>query len=389
MPTVLHLINTAGPGGAETVFRDLVDGLPARGWKSFAVVPEFDWLTEQLVARGHEPIIEVCRGRFDLAAHLWRLARLVRRNSIDVIHSHLWGPSVEASLLGAITGIPVVCTIHGRGDLSPEERMRGLKFRILNKGASRVVFVSESLRRFFLEQGPLHPERTTVISNGIDTSLHIAGGTGEGATARGARAAFGVPAGERFVVGAVGNLRPVKRYDVFLRAAALLKERSPDYFFVIVGQTPRELHAELLSLRDELGLQGHVHFTGFRNDVERAFTALDLFTITSDSEGFSIATVQAMASELPIVATRCGGPEEILEDGRTGVLVDTGSPEQLAEAIDRLRHDPEAHAALGRAARVDAEIRFSLEAQVQSYERLYETVIAERRDRARSRGGAR
>jgi glycosyltransferase involved in cell wall biosynthesis len=152
---------------------------------------------------------------------------------------------------------------------------------------------------------------------------------------------------------------------------------------VIVGQTPPALHAELIALRDALGLRESVSFTGFREDVEAALAAFDLFALTSDSEGFSIATVQAMASGLPIVATRCGGPEEILEDGRTGVLVDTGSPEQLADAIERLRHDPSARAALGRAARADADARFSLSAQVRSYERLYEAAIRERGARRR------
>jgi len=376
MPNVLHLINTAGPGGAETVYLGLVDTLDPRKWRSYPVVPEVHWLTEQLVARGHKPILESCRGRADLIGHLRRMAGLVRRHAIDVIHSHLWGPSVEASLLSILTGVPVVCTIHGRGDLAPDERLRNLKFRLLNRGASRVVFVSESLRRYFLEQGPLRPELTEVIPNGVDMTRHVPGAQ------RAAPESLGVPPG-RFVVGAVGNLRPVKRYDVFLRAAAILKERSPDYFFVIVGQTPPALHAELIALRDALGLRESVSFTGFREDVEAALAAFDLFALTSDSEGFSIATVQAMASGLPIVATRCGGPEEILEDGRTGVLVDTGSPEQLADAIERLRHDPSARAALGRAARADADARFSLSAQVRSYERLYEAAIRERGARRR------
>ncbi len=390
MRNLLQLINTAGPGGAETVFRDLVDGFGGRGWGVHPVVPHVDWLAEQLIARGHEPIFEACRGGHDLVAHLWRLARLVRRRSIDVIHAHLWGPSVEASLLGALTGVPVVCTIHGRGDLAADERLKRVKFGILNRGASRVVFVSESLRDFFLGQGPLRPERTAVVANGIDTVRYRAKGLEAGsAESRSVREELGIPAGAGFVVGAVGNLRPVKRYDILLRAAALLKEHSADYHFVIVGQTPPDLYADLLALRDALGLTDHVQFAGFREDIERVFAAFDLFTITSDSEGFSIATVQAMASGLPVVATRCGGPEEILEDGRTGVLVETGSPEHLAGAVERLRLDPGTRAALGRAARAEADMRFSLEAQLRSYEALYDAALAGAQRSGRSRGEAR
>src|SRR5690606_23062610 len=131
---------------------------------------------------------------------------------------------------------------------------------------------------------------------------------------------------------------------------ARLRERSADYRFVIVGQAPGPLYEQLVALRDSLGLRDAVQFTGFRPDVERLMAAFDLFTITSDSEGFSIATVQAMASRQPIVATRCGGPEEILVDGVTGALVPTGSPEALADEIHRLRHDPVARKAMGAAA---------------------------------------
>jgi glycosyltransferase involved in cell wall biosynthesis len=377
MHSILHLIDTAGPGGAETVYLELVDGLHSDRWRSVPVTPERDWLTEQLTVRGHEPVLEVCRNRFDWG-YLARLARLVRRRSIDVIHAHLFGPSLEASLVSLLTGVPVVCTLHGRGDVSPDERWLRLKFAILNRGASRVVFVSESLRKHFLDRGMLRPEVTAVIPNGVHFGKHVVD-----PEAASLPADLHIPRG-RFLIGAVGNLRTVKRYDVLLQAAAILKESSPDVFFLIVGQAPPDIHADLLALRDCLGLKDHVHFTGFRQDVERILGALDLFVLTSDTEGFSIATVQAMASKLPIVATRCGGPEEIIEHGRTGLLVAPGSPGEIAQAIDRLRRDPAASSALAEAAFVEASARFSLEAQVGHYEQLYEQVIDEGRERKRT-----
>ncbi len=376
MGRILHLISTAGPGGAETVFLNIVDSLDRSRWESIPVVPEMDWMTERLLELGHAPILDTCRGLTDLG--FWRrLARLIREESVDVIHAHLFGPTVEASLIGTLTGIPVVCTLHGKGDLSPNERFRSAKFRLINRGAARVVFVSESLRRYFLEQGPLDPAITAMIPNGIDFSRF------EHDSIR-TRRDLDIPEG-RFIVGAVGNLRPVKRYDVLLEAAARLREQSPDYFFVIVGQAPADLHAELLALRDSLDLKEHVRFVGFQEEVEKYLSTFDLFALSSDSEGFSIATVQAMAAGLPIVATRCGGPEEILEDGRTGTLVPTGAPAAIAAAVDRLRLDPAARKALGQAARADAERRFSLAAQVASYEALYERVMRERGARRKPR----
>ena len=371
---VLHLINTAGPGGAETVYSDIVRTLDVRRWTSYPVIPEIDleadWLGGRLRRLGLEPIFDESSNGYDIA-YLTRLARRVRRERIDVIHCHLFGPTVEGALVGLLAGVPVIGTIHGRGDLMADERLRRVKFGILNRLVARVVFVSGSLRDYFLAQGSLRRGRTAVIPNGIDVAAYGRAGREE----QRAELGFGP---ERFVVGALGNLRRVKRYDLFLRAAALLKERSPDYAFVIIGQTQSALHRELLELRDSLGLQDMVRFTDFREDVPELLAALDAFALTSDSEGFSIATVQAMATGLPVVATRSGGPEEILRDGETGVLVETGSPEAIADAVEALRRDKAGREAMGAAAGEDARKRFSLDAQVRSYEALYERVITGR-----------
>lgn len=366
--SVMHLISTGGPGGAEMVYINLVTEFDSQGVSCLPVVAWEDWLTDELRIRGFSPVVDASKSRFDFG-YISRLVRLVREQSIDVIHAHLFGPGVEASIVGMITGVPVICTIHGRGDLLPNERLKGLKFALLNRGLARAVFVSDSLRDYFLEQGPLRPERTAVIPNGV--------------TIDGTRTAAGaamLPSSVRpgaFVVAAVGNLREVKRYDILIRAAAILKERA-DYQFVIAGQGEHELLTRYQNLAAELGVADSVQFLGFVDDVDGILEAADLFALTSDSEGFSIATVQAMAHGLPVVASRCGGPEEILEEGRTGLLFDTGAPEQLADLITTLRTDPVRREALGSAARLAARTRFSLEAQIDSYRALYHEVIGYR-----------
>lgn len=362
---VLSLISTGGPGGAERVFLDLLERLPSQNFDSIPVVAWEDWLTDELRFRGFSPVVDASKSRFDFG-YISRLVRLVREQSIDIIHAHLFGPAVEASIVGLLTGVPVICTIHGRGDLLPNERLKWLKFALLNRGLARAVFVSGSLRDYFLEQGPLRPERTAVIPNGVTI--------GDTRTAAGT-AMLPPPAQPgAFVVAAVGNLREVKRYDVLIRAAATLKERG-DYQFVIAGQGEKSLLTRYQNLAAECGVADSVHFLGFVDDVDGLLEAADLFALTSDSEGFSIATVQAMAHGLPVVASRCGGPEEILEEGRTGLLFDTGAAEQLADLIASLHADPSRRRELGSAARVAARTRFSLEAQIASYQALYEEVI--------------
>jgi glycosyltransferase involved in cell wall biosynthesis len=150
-----------------------------------------------------------------------------------------------------------------------------------------------------------------------------------------------------------------------------LRRISRRYQFVIVGEGAGALREELMSLRDRLGIRDAVHFAGFREHVERILQNLDLFLITSRSEGFSLATVQAMASGIPVVATRCGGPEEIVSDGVSGLLVDTDSPNQITEAVERLMRDGELRQRLARAARESAQNEFSTNTMVARYEALY------------------
>lgn len=368
---ILHLINTAGPGGAETVFLELATRFSTDKWFSIAVVPEVDWLTRQLRNTGTHVVVDGAKQLLDFG-YFRRMVELIRREGVDVIHAHLFGPTVEAAFLSVITSVPVIATIHGTGDLSPEERLKWLKFAAVRRGVDRLVFVSDSLREHFLAVAPLDRRRTAVIPNGVDLARHLIS-----SDRFAVRQEFGIPA-EAFVVGAVGNLRPVKRYDLFLRAAALLYERDPRYRFLVVGQATEPLFGELLALRSNLGLDSVVHFTDFRSDVEQLLSTFDLYCISSDSEGFSIATVQALASGKPVVATRCGGPEEILEHGKTGYLVPTGSAVAIASAIERLREDPALRNTLGDRGQAMVSERYSISTQTGRYERLYDEVIAEK-----------
>lgn len=368
MRRVLHVISTGGPGGAETVCANLIENLDRRHWRPFAVVPDDGWIHRRLRSAGVEPIV-LPSGRRSDADYLRGLARAAREHRISLVHSHLWGPTVVASVLGLLHRLPVVGTIHGENDLSPGERLRRLKFHLLNHGARRLVFVSEPLRRRFLSLGPLDAHRTMVIPNGIEPAFFTTRRDGS------LRRELDVAEGD-FLVGAVGNLRPVKGYDVLLRAAALLRERMPGFRFVIAGEAKGPVFRDLLELRDGLGLRDHVHFTGFREDVPRLMADLDLYVISSRSEGFSLSTVQALGLALPVVATRCGGPEMILEDGRSGVLVEPESPVALADAIERLRRSPEERLRLREEGRRTARERFTVQEQARRYERLYQDCIS-------------
>ncbi|HEX7049649.1 MAG TPA: glycosyltransferase [Longimicrobiales bacterium] len=368
---ILHLIDTGGPGGAETVYATLLARLDPGRWRSIAVVPEVDWLHGALRSAGVEPLVVPTHGSFDIR-YLRRLHGIARRNGAEIIHAHLLTSGVYGGMLGRLRGVPVVCTFHGHADVPADERFRAVKFRILDHRRNRIVFVSAALRRAFLRRHRLDPARTEVIPNGIDARVFRAGTRG------GLRAELGLPE-TTILVGAVGNIRASKDYPTLLRAAAALRRRSAAYRVVIVGDTRDAGYDGLLALRSSLGLDQTVIFTGFREDVHGIMGDFDIYVISSSAEGFSLSTIQAMACGVPVVATRCGGPEEIIEDGVTGVLVPTGAPEALADAVHALAGDVVRRERFSRVARERVERRFTVESMVQAYSALYERCLADAR----------
>lgn len=363
---VLHLIDTGGPGGAETVFHDVVTGLDREQWCSTAVVPVVDWLHGALRLSGVQPHVVSTHGSFDIR-YLRRLTGMSRRTRI--IHTHLLTSSVYGSVAGLLTRRPVVCTFHGTVDLAGAQRMIDVKFRIISDLAhARVVFVSDWLRRAFLSAVPLNPERTRVIYNGIDVSRFHPGPCGS------VRRELGADDGD-ILVGAVGNVRPTKGYDVLLRAAALLCRRSDRYRFVLVGDADGPLYGELRALHAELGLEDRFRFAGFREDIPDVMRSLDVYVSSSTAEGFSLTTVEAMACGVPVVATRSGGPEEIVRDGVNGSLVPVGSSEALAAALEQAAEDTVHRRRVTDSARADVAERFTVGAMVRAYAALYEECL--------------
>lgn len=367
MKRVLHLIDTAGPGGAESVYLDLVSRLDRHRWTSFASIPTTGWLYDALERRGIQPIVIPSAGRMNVL-YLARLVRLIRRLEVDLVQTHLFGASLYGALAGFLCGVPVVCTFHGEPDLTSAERGAFLRFGLLRLAARRVVCVSDSLVASFRRRSGFPGDRVTTIHNGIDSAVFRPGRDHD------LRRTLGVGEDE-ILIGTVGNFRPAKALDVFVRAAALLAIPGKRLRFVIVGQRAEPILSKLDALRQELGLEGNLEFLGFRSDIDRVMRSLDVFVCSSDTEGFSLTTAQAMASGIPVVATRSGGPEELINDGLDGRLVETRAPEQIARAVRELVANPVAARELGANARKRVEARFSTAAMVRRYEDLYERLI--------------
>jgi len=367
--TILHMIETGGTGGAETVYVDLVRSLDPSRWSHVPVLPTHEWMYDRLVESGFQPVLVPERHAFDVG-YFAKMINLIRTRGVDLIHAHLFGSAVRAALLSRICNVPAIATLHGNLDVHPGQRFHALKIAAVNSGLKQIVYVSQQLQRTLLASVPLRRDLGMVITNGIDADLYSA------AADDAFRREYGIGAGE-FLVGTVATPgRPAKGLDILLDAVSILKELSPGCRFMVVGDLEYGRGLEVLRDRDSRGLADDVIFTGFRTDVHRALAAFDLYALTSRSEGFPLSLLQAMAAGLPIVSTRCGGPEQILDHGASGILVENGSATAIANAVALLRENPDERLRLGAAARCAVAARFTLEAQVHAYERVYESCLA-------------
>src|SRR6185437_16586733 len=363
MSSILHLIETGGPGGAEKVFLEIASRLQVDGLRNeLAIGRDGGWLANEARGRGLPVEIVPAQGSLSVG-YLRRLLELIRRRDVRVVIAHLFGAGVYGSLAGLLARVPVITVLHGQSDIASDERFAAAKRWILAKGSRRVVFVSQALQTHLQGRLELPQGKATVIENGIDTAFLTPSGD------RSVRAELGIT-DDTFLIGAVGNVRRAKGYETLLRSAQIVCAQHPQVRFVVAGDTSGEVFPQLEQLRDSLNLSDRVRFLGLRSDVGRVLAALDLYVLSSDTEGFSLSLVEAMASARGIVATRSGGPETLLADGHTGVLVPPRDPPALAHAILALIEDEPRRERLAAAARTAVTERFDSARMVGEYARL-------------------
>jgi len=355
---VLQLIETSGPGGAETVLVRLASGLVRRGHAVHCVAADGAWLQSELARRELSMSLLPRGGKAFDGTMLSFLRAQIRAHRADVVHAHLFDGALYAGLAARLEHVPCIATLHGQVDVPRRGWKAAVKRALFGRVVSRVVAVSETLRAQLDGQLALPPERFVVVPNGVPVPTW-------GPRTRMQRSELRVIA--------VGNIRKPKDYPMLLTALARLREQLPGVRLDIVGQRDRDgLYEALQEQVIALGLAEAVTFHGFVSDPAALLAAADCFVLASSEEGFSLATIEAMLAGVPVVATRSGGPQEILRDGETGVLVPVRDPVALADGLARVlggrRDEIERMVA---AARSDAERRYSEEVMVERYEALY------------------
>jgi glycosyltransferase involved in cell wall biosynthesis len=381
---VLHLIESLGRGGAETVLAATLCEMDRdRHAATVAYLGGATDLRETIDGLGCE-VIDLGLWRPDDPRGVAAVRRLLAAHAVDLVHAHLFFPGLYAKLAGWWAGVPVVCSLHNLM-YEPEIRIDNPRLAPWKQAAQRIadrltdrlarpqlVAVSEAVRESALARLGVEPARVVTIPDGIDTKAFTPASADERAAAR---RGLGL-ALDAEVVTIVGRLVALKGHASLLEAVGRLRATHPRVRLLVVGRGP--LEADLRAHTARLGLTEVASFLGARGDVPRVLAASDVLAAPSLSEGFGLAVVEAMAAGVSCVAARTGGLAEIVEHDASGLLVPPRDALALADALGRLLGDAALRRRLGERGRAVVEARYDVRDTARRLDDLYAAVLARR-----------
>jgi glycosyltransferase involved in cell wall biosynthesis len=372
MPVVLDVRVVSGSGGGpDKTILNQPRFLEPAGYRNVCAYmhppddPGFEQLRLKARAWGAPLIAVPDRGPWD-----WRvvpeLLRVCRRERVRVWHGHDYKSNALGLLLRRWWPMRLVTTVHG---WVKHTRRTPLYYRIDRfclPRYERVICVSPDLEQECLALG-VPAERCALVENGIDVEEFSRGRTVEEAKAQ-----QGMAPG-RLVVGAVGRLSAEKGFDQLIRAADRLLAGGIDLDLLIVGDGDEQ--PRLQELIGQLGRGDRIHLLGYRADLRGLYEAMDCFALSSLREGLPNVLLEAMALEVPVVATRIAGVPRLIGDGANGLLVNPGSVDELAGALGRVLLDPDLRGRLGRAGRQTVETRYSFAVRMDRIRDIYDELL--------------
>jgi glycosyltransferase involved in cell wall biosynthesis len=366
---LLQMLNNFHIGGTERQVTNLALGLDTSHFDLHLACLRNSGELLAEIEKLHVPRQEFRIGPLYSPKTFWqgiRLARYVRRNLIQIVHSYGFYASVFAVPVARIAGASiVVASIRDTCDILTPFQRRVLK--MVCRLADCVLVNAEAIRQSLVSQG-YDPNNIVVIRNGITLSKFER-------KRRGAllRQELGLPPDAR-LVSVFSRLNPMKGVRYFLESAQMLAQRFPDVHFMVVGDGGTRNYLE--EQAKKLSIADRIVFTGFRNDIPDLLAESSISVLPSLSEGISNTLLESMAAGIPVIATRVGGNPEVVEDGVSGLLVPPRDPAALAAAAGRLLENEELAFSLGQAGMRRVSELFSIEYAVHQTENLYQQLVA-------------
>lgn len=359
---VAHVLPFSEIGGTEIGQVNVMLAGRKIGIDAFAVVPSAATAVAAYVrAAGFEAFPwSAPQPSFRRSLHFWResgkLAAFLQDQKATAMHcANLLG-AYQCALAGRRAGIPVIGHVRGRFDALP------FRERFFLRWVDRWAFVSQSTwDRFCID---VAPGAGDVVYDGV--SLADVSGEANGSV----RQEFGL-GDDTVLVGMVARVAPQKDFETLIRSAALISATMPTVRFLIIGNLDPQHYPQVQRWLADYGVGDRFVFTGFRRDVARLVQATDIAVLSTHGEGLPLALLEAMKQGRPVVATGLDGILEVVEDGKTGVLVPHRDAAALAEAIRVLVSDPALARTLGEAGKKAVEAKFTPQAFDDGVKRLY------------------
>ncbi len=365
---IAHLISSGGMFGAENVLLNLAQWFHQQGETIFvgalkdSRAPKLQ-VIDRAKALGLPVFVIDCQGRFDLGA-VFALRKFIKENKIDVLHTHNYKSDMIGLLSAKLASIPIMATAHGFTQVSQTvswyEKLDRL---ILKKFFNGVVVVAETVLNDF------HSPRKKRIANGLD----IARFQENKELRKTFRAAYHINDHET-LIGIVGRLSVEKNQELFIQAAHDFLHQHQNVRFMLVGNGPEE--DKLRSLVMAYGLKYKILFTGLIEDVAGVYQGLDIFTLTSRTEGIPMTILEAMASLVPVVATKVGGIPQIIIHHHTGLLIENDDKDGLVKAWQELIQNSQLRENLIHQAYAYVKNEFSQTIMAQRYLDCYREILS-------------
>ena len=376
-PLIVHVVHRLGVGGLESGLVNLINRMPARQWRHAIVAltevsPEFAGRIERTDVR----CVALGKGPGHLVSQYPRIFRLLRAFGPAVVHTRNVA-ALEAVVPAWAARVPVrVHGEHGWTLQDPDGRRQ--RYRLVRRAyrpfVSHYVALSRQLEDYLSRQVGVPSTRISQICNGVDTE-RFRPSTG----VRYAMSVLPFRSEDAWIVGTIGRMEalkdPLSLVRAFVRARELAPSLAGRMRLVMVGDGP--LRQEIAAMLDRPALREVVWLAGERSDVEELMRGFDCFVLPSRAEGSSNTILEAMATGLPVVATRVGGNADLIESGMTGTLVAPGDTEAMARAIVAYAVDRAAARRHAKAARRVVESRFSVDRMVCDYASLYRRALIE------------
>ena len=371
MINVLHLRDTnkvCGPGKTvmETACRINQDRFNLSVGLFFRHPDDTNLYREALEARGVEVVPLVSESKFSRAM-IKNTIEVIKRQNIHIIHSHDYKTDILTAIISRYVDIPIMTTAHGWITNHLKSKIYTWAGKKSFKYFDKVIAVSPKIRAEVARHG-VSDDKLVLIYNAIVAENYQPGEHSPGYL----RTRFGIPADHK-IIGNIGRISPEKGQLDFIKAAAILLEQRQDLSFVLTGDGPDKARAE--NLVKQLGIENAVHFTGHEKDVRPIFRDMDLFALTSYTEGFPNVVLESLCMDVPVLATDVGGTGDIITDQETGILIPSGQPDQIAAGLNFLLDNPQTAKQLTRAGKDKLMKYYEFAIRVNKIENLYEQVL--------------